>query len=210
MIHQKVCSQLYQPISFQISTVKSPTPLFLTYSPTYAYIYMIYTIIKVCVFECAQHEMYTYNVPQYIVWSWCTHIYSHSKRYVRSIFAIWLIDFLPCVSQVPLFENTEIGFTKLLALSIKPVLFLKNEYIVRKGDIGSEVGLELHRTPTHLEVFRALLYKATQVCLCVGQALPIYTCRCSLSIVEQLRLSLRMAMSYLPPWQKESSLGRSV
>lgn len=36
--------------------------------------------------------------------------------------------------------NTELGFTKLLALSIKPVLFLANEYIVRKGDVGSEVG----------------------------------------------------------------------
>ena len=46
-----------------------------------------------------------------------------------------------CLPQVPLFQNTEIGFTKLLALSIKPVLFLKNEYIVRKGDIGSEVGI---------------------------------------------------------------------
>ena len=42
--------------------------------------------------------------------------------------------------QVPLFQNTEIGFTKLLALSINPVLFLSKEYVVRKGDIGSEVG----------------------------------------------------------------------
>lgn len=79
----------------------------------------------------------------------------------------YVIDFLPCVLQVPLFENTEIGFTKLLALSIKPVLFLKNEYIVRKGDIGSEVGLEL-RLQHILGVFRAVLYNAMQVCLCVG------------------------------------------
>ncbi len=43
--------------------------------------------------------------------------------------------------QVPLFQNTEIGFTKLLALSIKPVLFLSKEYVVRKGDIGSEVSV---------------------------------------------------------------------
>ena len=43
------------------------------------------------------------------------------------------------IDQVPLFQNTEIGFTKLLALSIKPVLFLSQEYVVRKGDIGSEV-----------------------------------------------------------------------
>ena len=41
--------------------------------------------------------------------------------------------------QVPLFQNTEIGFTKLLALSIQPRLFLSKEYIVKKGDIGSEV-----------------------------------------------------------------------
>ncbi len=46
---------------------------------------------------------------------------------------------LCCLVQVPLFQNTEIGFTKLLALSIKPVLFLSKEYVVRKGDIGSEV-----------------------------------------------------------------------
>lgn len=38
-----------------------------------------------------------------------------------------------------MFQNTEIGFTKLLALSIKPILFLSKEYVVRKGDIGSEV-----------------------------------------------------------------------
>ena len=43
------------------------------------------------------------------------------------------------IDQVPLFQNTEIGFTKLLALSIKPVLFLSQEYVIRKGDIGSEV-----------------------------------------------------------------------
>ena len=46
--------------------------------------------------------------------------------------------------QVPLFQNTEIGFTKLLALSIKPVLYLSKEYIVRKGDIGSEVRHSYH------------------------------------------------------------------
>ena len=40
---------------------------------------------------------------------------------------------------MPLFHNTEVGFTKQLALSIKPVLFLSKEYVVRKGDIGSEV-----------------------------------------------------------------------
>lgn len=44
-------------------------------------------------------------------------------------------------AQVPLFQNTEIGFTKLLALSIQPRLFLSKEYIVKKGDIGSEVDL---------------------------------------------------------------------
>ena len=45
--------------------------------------------------------------------------------------------------QVPLFQNTEIGFTKLLALSIQPRLFLSKEYIVKKGDIGSEVSLHV-------------------------------------------------------------------
>lgn len=51
-----------------------------------------------------------------------------------------------CWVQVPLFQNTEIGFTKLLALSIQPRFFLSKEYIVKKGDIGSEVGAILCST----------------------------------------------------------------
>ena len=31
------------------------------------------------------------------------------------------------------------GFTKLLAMSIKPMVFLSSEYIVRRRDHGSEV-----------------------------------------------------------------------
>ena len=46
------------------------------------------------------------------------------------------------INRVPIFQNTEIGFTKLLALSMKPVLFLSGEYIVRKGDVGDEVSSE--------------------------------------------------------------------
>lgn len=180
----------------------------------------------------------TYNMPQYVVWSWSPRIATTKDRDRNSIFAIQLIDFLPCVSQVPLFENTEIGFTKLLALSIKPVLFLKNEYIVRKGDIGSEVGLELGlvcesvRESTSLSPRLLILAEsvlthfrgvqsstipcnASVSCVLGKYDLIIsyirtYTRRCSLSIVAQLRWSLRMAMLYLPPWQKESSLGRSV
>lgn len=42
-------------------------------------------------------------------------------------------------SQVPLFQGTELGFTKMLSLYIQPLLVPKGEYIVRKGDIGEEV-----------------------------------------------------------------------
>ena len=42
-------------------------------------------------------------------------------------------------NKVPLFENTEIGFLKMLSMKIKPVYFLAKEYVVRKGDIGQEV-----------------------------------------------------------------------
>ncbi|XP_013389400.1 potassium voltage-gated channel subfamily H member 6, partial [Lingula anatina] len=40
---------------------------------------------------------------------------------------------------VALFENADVGFVKMLSRSIKPVLFLKGEYVVRKHDIGSEM-----------------------------------------------------------------------
>ena len=41
--------------------------------------------------------------------------------------------------EVPLFQDTEIGFLKMLSMYIKPIYFLSKEYIVRKGDIGQEV-----------------------------------------------------------------------
>ncbi|CAH1786243.1 unnamed protein product [Owenia fusiformis] len=41
------------------------------------------------------------------------------------------------ISKVSLFQNTEVGFTKMLSRCIKPMLFLKGEYVVRKFDIGS-------------------------------------------------------------------------
>ena len=43
-------------------------------------------------------------------------------------------------SKVPLFEGTEIGFLKMLSMNVQPVYFLAKEYVVRKGDIGQEVG----------------------------------------------------------------------
>ncbi|KAI9217498.1 hypothetical protein BC828DRAFT_391007 [Blastocladiella britannica] len=43
------------------------------------------------------------------------------------------------ISKVPLFADTEIGFMRMLSLALQPVLFLPNEYVVKKGDIGSEM-----------------------------------------------------------------------
>ncbi|ORZ33163.1 cyclic nucleotide-binding-like protein, partial [Catenaria anguillulae PL171] len=43
------------------------------------------------------------------------------------------------ISKVPLFQDTEIGFMRMLSLALQPVLFLPNEYVVKKGDIGSEM-----------------------------------------------------------------------
>ncbi|XP_070566365.1 uncharacterized protein [Ptychodera flava] len=43
------------------------------------------------------------------------------------------------INQVPLFQNTEIGFQKMLSMCIKPTMYLAKEYIVRKHDIGSEM-----------------------------------------------------------------------
>lgn len=54
------------------------------------------------------------------------------------------------IDRVPMFQNTEIGFTKLLALSIKPVFFLSGEYIVRKGDAGNEVSSETLVSKGHI------------------------------------------------------------
>ncbi|XP_071497085.1 uncharacterized protein [Diadema antillarum] len=43
------------------------------------------------------------------------------------------------INKVPLFQNTEIGFQKMLAMCIKPVYYLNREYIVRKHDFGKEM-----------------------------------------------------------------------
>lgn len=43
------------------------------------------------------------------------------------------------IESVPLFQGTELGFTKMLSLYISPLLLPKGEYIVRKGDIGEEM-----------------------------------------------------------------------
>lgn len=43
------------------------------------------------------------------------------------------------IESVPLFQGTELGFTKMLSLYIQPLLVPKGEYIVRKGDIGEEM-----------------------------------------------------------------------
>jgi len=43
------------------------------------------------------------------------------------------------IESVPLFQGTELGFTKMLSLYIRPLLVPKGEYIVRKGDIGEEM-----------------------------------------------------------------------
>eukprot|EP00118_Oscarella_pearsei_P012898 m.98431 g.98431 ORF g.98431 m.98431 type:complete len:116 (+) comp36987_c0_seq5:4654-5001(+) len=42
------------------------------------------------------------------------------------------------LDEVPLFQNTELGFAKLLSMAIKPIYFLTGEYVVRKGDAGHE------------------------------------------------------------------------
>ena len=41
--------------------------------------------------------------------------------------------------QVPLFENTDLAFIRLLCTKVKPAHFHASEYIVRKGDIGQEM-----------------------------------------------------------------------
>ena len=43
------------------------------------------------------------------------------------------------IEKVPLFQNTEIGFLRMLSMAIRPLLLLKKEYIVHKGDIGNEM-----------------------------------------------------------------------
>lgn len=43
------------------------------------------------------------------------------------------------IETVPLFQGTEISFLRMLAVKFKPVYFLSNEYVVRKGDMGQEM-----------------------------------------------------------------------
>ena len=55
--------------------------------------------------------------------------------------SVWYIVIM-IVFQVPLFQNTEVGFQKMLAMCIKPVYYLAKEYIVRKYDFGKEVSVK--------------------------------------------------------------------
>ena len=73
--------------------------------------------------------------------------------------------FILCVQlfffQVPLFQNTELGFQKMLAMCIKPVYYLSKEYIVRKYDFGSEVSppaCQSCKTPWKLSIICHILY----------------------------------------------------
>ncbi|XP_064635102.1 uncharacterized protein LOC135492519 [Lineus longissimus] len=43
------------------------------------------------------------------------------------------------IGKVALFEGTEVSFMKMLSRCIKPVLYQKGDYVVRKFDIGSEM-----------------------------------------------------------------------
>ncbi|XP_068721829.1 uncharacterized protein [Montipora capricornis] len=43
------------------------------------------------------------------------------------------------IETVPLFQGTEIGFLRMLAMKFKPVYFLSKEYVVRQGDMGQEM-----------------------------------------------------------------------
>lgn len=43
------------------------------------------------------------------------------------------------IAKVPLFQNTGVGFTRLLSLTMRPSLHLKGDYVVRKGDFGQEM-----------------------------------------------------------------------
>ncbi|PIK48172.1 tetrameric potassium-selective cyclic nucleotide gated channel [Apostichopus japonicus] len=43
------------------------------------------------------------------------------------------------INNVPLFQNTEVGFQKMLAMCIKPDYYLSKEYIVKKHDFGKEM-----------------------------------------------------------------------
>lgn len=47
-------------------------------------------------------------------------------------------------NQVSVFEETDIGFLKMLSMKMKPVYFLAGDYILRKGDIGQEVRLYMN------------------------------------------------------------------
>ncbi|KNE55683.1 hypothetical protein AMAG_01569 [Allomyces macrogynus ATCC 38327] len=51
--------------------------------------------------------------------------------------AVWMNG--PLLSSVPIFHDTEEGFMRMLSLALRPVMFLPNEFVVRKGDLGSEM-----------------------------------------------------------------------
>ncbi|KNE58495.1 hypothetical protein AMAG_04065 [Allomyces macrogynus ATCC 38327] len=51
--------------------------------------------------------------------------------------AVWMNG--PLLSSVPIFHDTEEGFMRMLSLALRPVMFLPNEFVVRRGDLGSEM-----------------------------------------------------------------------
>jgi len=67
-----------------------------------------------------------------------------------------------------MFQNADIAFLKLLALSCKPAFFLHDEFILKKGDLGNAVNIlfcnafiiQSHRyISLALEKFKYLLEK---------------------------------------------------
>ena len=59
------------------------------------------------------------------------------------IICSFLAFFQKIISKISIFEGTEVSFHKLLSKCIKPMFFLKGEYVVRKYDIGHEVSYTL-------------------------------------------------------------------
>ena len=79
---------------------------------------------------------------------------------------------------MPLFSNTEVGFTKLLAMSIKPMVFLSSEYIVRRRDHGSEVRVMVTVRVRVMVTVRVMVRVRVRVRVMVAHHTTPTTCLC--------------------------------
>lgn len=89
------------------------------------------------------------------------------------------------INNVPLFQNTEVGFQKMLAMCIKPVYYLAKEYVVKKHDFGKEMFF-IHRGAVDVvSEDGQIVFDTMQAGRFFGEISLVYSCPRTASIRAQ-------------------------